>query len=164
MFAFARLRALRQSVSMRGLVRFHSAHKFLLIAHSEKKLRELGRIVANSGRESPRRVLDSYTTAFHEAFQRLPRATSQINVLMHALGHFSRGLSAREKRHFPEVLEAYRQGRVPLQSVTSVLWSWALRFDSGYLQEQVFFRPFPDTLLAIEDSGKGRTLSGKSVA
>jgi len=163
-FAFARLRVLARSVSMRGLVRFHSAHKFVLMAHSEKKLRELGQIVANPGKESPRQVLDVYTTGFHETFQRFPRTTSQINVLMHGLGYFSKGLSGREKRHFLDVLDAYRHGRVPLQSVTSVLWSWALRFDSAYLQEQVFFRPFPDSLLTIDDSGKGRTLSSKSVA
>jgi uncharacterized protein YbgA (DUF1722 family)/uncharacterized protein YbbK (DUF523 family) len=162
-FAFARLRTLRRSVSMHTLVGFHSAHKFLLMAHSEQKMRELGRIVANAGKQSPRRVLESYTAAFQEAFQPLPRTTSQINVLMHALGHFSKDLSGREKNHFLDVLQAYRQGRVPLQSVTSVLWSWALRFDSVYLQEQVFFRPFPDALLAIEDSGKGRNLSSKSM-
>lgn len=161
-FASARLRSLRRSVSMHALVRFHSAHKFLLMAHSEQKLRELGRIVANAGKQSPRRVLDSYTTAFQGALQPLARTTSQINVLMHVLGHFSKDLSAREKHHFLDVLGAYRHGRAPLQSVTSVLWSWALRFDSVYLQEQVFFRPFPDSLLAIEDSGKGRSLSSKS--
>jgi uncharacterized protein YbgA (DUF1722 family)/uncharacterized protein YbbK (DUF523 family) len=162
-FAFARLRALRRSVSMHALVRFHSAHKFLLMAHSERKMRELGRIVANAGKRSPRRVLESYTIAFQEALQRLPRTTSQINVLMHALGYFSKGLSSREKHHFLDILGAYRHGRVPLQSVTSVLQSWALRFDSVYLQEQAFFRPFPDSLLAIEDSGKGRSFFSKSV-
>jgi uncharacterized protein YbbK (DUF523 family)/uncharacterized protein YbgA (DUF1722 family) len=124
-FAFARLRALRQSVSMQALVGFHSAHKFLLMAHSERKMRELGRIVANGGKQRPRRVLESYTVTFQEALQALPRATSQINVLMHALGFLSKGLSGREKHHFLDVLGAYRHGRVPLQSVTSVLWSWA---------------------------------------
>jgi len=163
-FAFARLRALRRCVSMHALVRFHSAYKFLLMAHSERKMRELGRIVANTGKQNSRRVLESYTTTFQEALQPLPRTTSHINVLMHALGFFSKGLSGREKHHFLDVLGAHRHGRVPLQSVTSVLWSWALRFDSAYLQEQVFFRPFPASLLAIEDSGKGRSLFSKSVA
>ena len=162
-FAFARLRVLRQSESMHALVRFHSAHKFLLMTHSEQKLRALGRIVANADRQSSSRVLESYTTAFQEALQPLPRTTSEINVLMHALGHFKKGLSGREKRHFLDVLGAYRHGQVPLQSVTSVLWSWALRFDAVYLQEQAFFRPFPESLLATEDSGRGRNLSSRSV-
>jgi len=163
-FAFARLRALRQSASMDALVRFHSAHKFLLMAYNEKKLRALGRLVANAGKQSPRRVLKVYTATFQEALQPLPRTTSQINVLMHALGFFSKALSSREKHHFLDVLQAYRHGRTPLQSVTSVLWSWSLRFDSVYLQGQFFFKPFPESLLATEDSGKGRSLSSKSLA
>ena len=158
-FAFARLCALGRSLSMDALVRFHSAHKFLLMAHSEQKLRELGRIVANAGKQNPKRVLELYTAAFQQALQSFPRVTSQINVLMHALGYFSRDLSSREKHHFLDVLEAYRHGRTPLHSVTSVLWSWSLRFDSLYLQEQLFFRPFPDSLLATEDSGKGKRRS-----
>lgn len=161
-FAYARLRDLRRSVSMHALVRFHAAHKFLLLAHSERKMRELGRIVANAEKQSPQHVLEAYTIAFQQALQPLPRTTSQINVLMHALGFFSKELSGREKHHWIDALDAYRHGRVPLQSVTSVLWSWALRFDSLYLQEQVFFRPFPDSLLATEDSGKGRNLARKS--
>jgi uncharacterized protein YbgA (DUF1722 family)/uncharacterized protein YbbK (DUF523 family) len=161
-FAFARLRELRRSESTQTLVRFHSAHKFLLMAHSEQRLRALGRIVANASKQSSQHVLESYAKVFEEALQPLSRVTSQVNVLMHIFGFFKKGLSGREKRHFLEVLSTYRQGRAPLQSVTSVLWSWALRFDSDYLQEQVFFRPFPDSLLVAGDSGKGRNLSGRS--
>jgi uncharacterized protein YbgA (DUF1722 family)/uncharacterized protein YbbK (DUF523 family) len=161
-FAFARLRTLQPTASMHPLVKFHSAYKFLILAHSEKHLRELGRIVANPEKKSPRKVWEAYTSAFHKAFQRPARTTSQVNVLMHIFGYVSDGLSPREKRHFLDVVEAYRGNRVPLQSVTSILWSWVLRFDAAYLHEQAFFRPFPETLLASEDSGKGRSLAHKS--
>jgi uncharacterized protein YbgA (DUF1722 family)/uncharacterized protein YbbK (DUF523 family) len=157
-FAFARLRELRHSPHIKDLVRFHSGYKFLIMANSEKKLRDLGRIVANSRQDSPAKVLDDYTKAFHEAFQNLPRTTAQINGLMHMFGYFSDKLTAREKKHFLAVLGDYRHGRLPLQAVTSVLWSWALRFDSDYIQGQSFFQPFPENLLDIEDSGKGRTI------
>ena len=59
-------------------------------------------------------------------------------------------------RYRGRTLEAYRHDQVPLHSATSILWSWALRFDSAYVQDQAFFAPFPETLLAIHDSGKGR--------
>jgi uncharacterized protein YbgA (DUF1722 family)/uncharacterized protein YbbK (DUF523 family) len=163
-FAFARLRTLQPAGSMHALVKFHSAYKFLILAHSEKHLRELGRIVANREKKSPREVWEAYASTFHKAFQRPARTTSQINVLMHIFGYVSDGLSPREKRHFFDVLEAYRGDRVPLQGVTSILWSWVLRFDAEYLHEQAFFRPFPETLLASEDSGKGRSLAHKSAS
>lgn len=160
-FAFAKLRALRRSFSMHGLVRFHAAHKFLLMAYSEKALRKMGPIVANARKEKPQRVLELYSEKFHEGLAEIPKPAPQINVLMHILGFFSKGLSPREKRHFLDSLDAYRQGRLPLMSVSNILWSWGLRFDRTYLQDQVFFQAFPEGLLSVEDSGKGRMPSAK---
>jgi uncharacterized protein YbgA (DUF1722 family)/uncharacterized protein YbbK (DUF523 family) len=161
-FAFARLRALRRSVSMRALVQFHAAHKFILLSYNERKMRQLGKLVANPGRENPRKVAEAYAATFHEALGQLPKITPQVNVLMHALGFFSKQLSSREKKHFLEALDSYRAGRVPLLAVSNVLWSWALRFETAYLLEQAYFRPFPEGLLAIENSGKGRPVGEKS--
>jgi uncharacterized protein YbgA (DUF1722 family) len=32
--------------------------------------------------------------------------------------------------------------------------SWTVRFESGYLAQQTFFRPYPELLIALTDSGK----------
>jgi uncharacterized protein YbgA (DUF1722 family)/uncharacterized protein YbbK (DUF523 family) len=162
-FAYARLRALRRSFSMHGLVQFHAAHKFVLLSCSERKMRELGRIAANAEKRSPQKLLQLYAATFHEALTPLPKPAPHINVLMHAFGYFSNDLSSREKRHFLNALEQFRLGRAPLVSISNVLWSWALRFDRTYLLEQVYFRPFPEDLLAVDDSGKGRFPGAKSL-
>ena len=163
-FAFAKLRALRHSPSMRGIVQFHAAHKYILLSYRERKMRQLGKIVANSGKESPRHVLDLYIAGFHDALAQPSKTAPQINVLMHALGYFSKELTFREKRHFLDALESYRLGRIPLLTVTNILWSWALRFECTYLLEQAYFKPFPEGLMAIEDSGRGRVPTAKSTA
>ena len=155
-FAFARLRRLQQSASMHDLVRFHASNKLLLMAYSQNKMRELGRIVANAEGNRIGAVLELYGKCFREAFHRPPRHASPINVLMHILGYFKKQLSAREKRHFLEVLEAYRHGRTPLSSAVSILRSWVMRFESKYLREQTIFMPFPEDLMALDDSGRGR--------
>jgi uncharacterized protein YbgA (DUF1722 family)/uncharacterized protein YbbK (DUF523 family) len=163
-FSFARLRALRRSVSMRAIVKFHAAHKYVLLAYSEKKMRQLGKIVANGEKETPRRVMELYSAVFYDALAQPTKTAPQINVLMHALGYFSKELTSREKRHFLDALESYRLGRIPLGSVSNILWSWALRFECSYLLEQVYFRPFPEGLMATDDSGKGRHSANKSIA
>jgi uncharacterized protein YbgA (DUF1722 family)/uncharacterized protein YbbK (DUF523 family) len=155
-FAFARFRALQQSASMHDLVRFHAAHKLLLMAYSQSKLRELGRIVANAEGKRIGAVLELYGKCFREAFHKPPRHASPINVLMHTLGYFKKELFTREKRHFHEVLEAYRHGRTPLSSAVSIIRSWVMRFESEYLREQTLFMPFPEELVALDDSGRGR--------
>jgi len=155
-FAFARFRALQESESIHDLVRFHASNKLLLMAYSQTKLRELGRIVANAKGKRMGAVLELYGKSFRQAFHKPPRHSSPINVLMHSLGYFKKDLSAREKRHFLDVLGAYRYGRTPLSSAVSILRSWVMRFESEYLGEQTLFMPFPEELMALDDSGKGR--------
>lgn len=155
-FAFARLRGLQQAPSMQSLVSFHAENKLLLMAYGQTKMRELGRIVANADRRKISTVLEMYGKCFREALQKTPRHASPINVLMHALGYFKKELSPREKRHFLEMLEAYRHGRTPLSSAVSILRSWVMRFETEYLYGQTFFTPFPEELMALDDSGRGR--------
>jgi uncharacterized protein YbgA (DUF1722 family)/uncharacterized protein YbbK (DUF523 family) len=155
-FGFARFRRLQQSMSMHDLVRFHAENKLLLMACSQTKMRDLGRIVANADGKSMVEVLELYKKSFRAALHKHPRHASPINVLMHALGYFKKELSVREKRHFLEMLEAYRQGRTPLSGAVSIVRSWVMRFETEYLYAQTFFSPFPEELMALDDSGKGR--------
>jgi uncharacterized protein YbgA (DUF1722 family) len=131
-------------------------NKLLLMAYNQTKMRELGRIVANADRKKFGAVRDLYAKGFREALRKPPRHASPINVLMHAMGYFKAELSGREKQHFLGVLEAYREGRTPLSSAVSILRSWVIRFDSEYLRDQTFFHPFPEELMALDDSGVGR--------
>jgi len=155
-FAFARLRCLQDSGSMKALVKFQAANKLLLMAYNQTKMRELGRIVANANRKKIGSVLELYGKGFREALRKPPRHVSPINVLMHVMGYFKTELSGRERHHFLGVLEAYREGRTPLSSAVSILRSWIMRFDSEYLRDQSFFDPFPKELMALDDSGVGR--------
>ena len=155
-FAFACFRTLQDSASMHDLVSFHSSNKLLLMAYSQTKLRQLGRVVANADGKRIDAVLELYGKYFREAFNKPPRRASPINVLMHALGYFKKELSAREKRHFLELLEAYRHDKTPLSSAVSILKSWIMRFGTEYLIGQTFFNPFPEDLMALDDSGRGR--------
>jgi uncharacterized protein YbgA (DUF1722 family) len=76
--------------------------------------------------------------------------------MQHCLGYFSEYLSPKEKSFFLDYLEKYRAGKIPLSTPVGVLRSWIVRFDKDYLRDQIFFEPYPQELLEITDSGKGR--------
>jgi uncharacterized protein YbgA (DUF1722 family)/uncharacterized protein YbbK (DUF523 family) len=156
LFTFATFRTLKARPTMGKLVAFHSDHKMLLMAHSEKHLRIMGRLVANPDRRPLPKVIEGYEEHLRRALARAARFTSNINVLMHALGYFSRGLGAREKAHFLDLLEQYRSGAVPLSVPVGLLRSLVIRFEEAYLERQTFLEPFPRDLVEITDSGKGR--------
>jgi uncharacterized protein YbgA (DUF1722 family) len=158
LFATARLRAMAKKSAMRDLVDFHARNKLLLMAYNQSELKMLGRIVANHEHLEVEEIIPLYRAHFLRALGKTPRYTSNINVLMHALGYFSKDLSAREKSHFLEALERYRAGNIPLSAVNAIINSWIIRFEQEYLEQQSFFRPYPEELAFISDSGKGRDL------
>jgi len=158
LFALTSFRETRGKKSMRHLVRFQTENKLLLMAYNQNELRNLGRIVANHERRPDHEVMADYEAHLWKALARPPRYTSNINVLMHALGHFSEGLSSREKSFFLNSVEEYRDERIPLSVPLNTLKSWAVRFEDDYLMQQTFVEPYPFELVEITDSGKGRDL------
>ena len=157
-FTSARFRESKRVGSMKELVRFHTEHKLLFMAYSQSRLSELGRIVANHDHKPPPEVWRAYEEIAGAALQKPAGARSSINVLHHALGYFKTGLSSSEKKYFLDTVSAFRAGRVPLSACLSVLRAWIVRFDQEYLRGQVFFEPYPEGLVQITDSGKGRDL------
>jgi uncharacterized protein YbgA (DUF1722 family)/uncharacterized protein YbbK (DUF523 family) len=158
LFATARFRATERAAAMRDIIDFHARNKLLLMAYNQAELRILGRTVANHEHMNMRELLPIYRAHFARALSKTPRYTSNINVLMHAMGYFSKDITPREKSHFLETLERYRAGNIPLSAATGIVNSWIARFDQEYLEQQTFFSPYPEELAFISDSGKGRDL------
>lgn len=153
LFALARLRTVR---SMKGLVGFHTQYKLVLMAYNQTVMRELGRLCANPDKRPIDDVLADYREGFGRAMRQAPRYTSVINVIEHAWGYVSKELDAQERAFYRRQLERYRNEKIPLSGVLSPLEAWVHRFDVDYLLGQAFFHPFPESLLSVSDSGKGR--------
>ena len=158
LFAQARFRSLFSAPSMRALIAFHSKHKMLFMAYNQQKMRELGRLVANAEKRPLMDLLGAYALGLSEALGKAPRRTSAINVLMHALGYVSDQLKPAEKAFLLESLERYRNGHIPVSVPISLMRSWIIRFEVEYLADQTFFEPYPQQLVEVLDSGKGRKL------
>ncbi|MGQ9677861.1 MAG: YbgA family protein [bacterium] len=156
-FSLHRFRLLRSTPTMGKLVDFHTTHKLLLMAYDPNSLHRCGRLVANAAHQPLNELLDEYESILSQTFARPPKYTNAINVLLHTLGYFSRKLTSAEKGFFLDLIESYRTGRLPLSAPVSVVRSWIIRFNEQYLARQYFFKPYPEDLQDISDSGKGRS-------
>lgn len=156
LFTLSRFRAVKKNKQMKDLVQFQTENKFLLMAYNQKEFRIMGRVVANQQKKPVAQVYAEYESHLFNALAKTPRYTSNINVFMHAMGHFKDKLNKQEKAFFLKLLDEYRAGRAPLRSDMDVLMSWGVRFGEKYLLDQTFFDPYPEGLLDISDSGKGR--------
>lgn len=159
LFTFSKFRELKKSGSMDELNKFHTKNKFLLMVYNQRLLRVLGNIVANKKKKKTEEVIEDYRENFLICLSKAPRYTSNINILMHALGYFKNQLSRKEKNFLLESLQEYKMGRLPLCVSTSLMKSWIIRFGQEYLLNQTFFEPYPKELITcfpITDAEKDR--------
>lgn len=163
LFLNARFRELLANPRRGALVQFQAENKLLLMAYDQTRMRVLGRLVARSKQRPIEAVIRDYEQHLNAAFARAPRYTSYINVFMHVLGYFSKQLSSGERSHFLDLLEDYRAAKIPASAANAVCRSWIARFENDYLDQQTFFAPYPQQLVEITDSGKGRGQSSGRV-
>ncbi len=150
-FTFANFRSIQNTKRINELIQFHSENKFLFMAYNQKRFRELGTITANHEKKPITTVLNEYAKCLNYVFYKAPRCTSNINVLHHIFGFFSKDITAEEKKFFLELVDKYRNGKTSLAAVSNLLKSWSLRFNQTYILKQSFFEPYPAELQHIEN-------------
>ena len=91
-FAYHRLRSLwKRHWTFGDLVRFHTAHKFLLLAHSPKGYRDLGRLVAEAKTLGKRELPGTYETQFMSALSKTAtQAKNTYSGIFRVLGRYDR--------------------------------------------------------------------------
>jgi len=150
LFALRRWRDLVQATPRTAdLVKFHADHKYLLMAHSTERLRELGRIVAASGRRLSRATLDAYCEAFHLALQQRATTRKHTNTLQHIMGYFKTQLSGEDKQELLAAIEDYRLELVPLIVPITLIRHHTRNVDLPYIQDQVYLWPHPKELMLL---------------
>jgi uncharacterized protein YbgA (DUF1722 family)/uncharacterized protein YbbK (DUF523 family) len=140
-FVFQRWRKAKEIGTPNSLVTFHTDHKLLLRAHSEKHYRELGRIVAKAGTEEE--LFACYQEGLMTAMKLKPTLKTHINVLQHIIGHFKKDLSKDEKQELLEIFDQFKNHLVPLIVPITLLNHYIRKYDEQYLQRQHYLRPHP---------------------
>ena len=147
-FAYHRWQeALAGLKSARALVEFHTRHKFLLLAHSERHYRRLGRLVADVKKISLRPAYEEYGRGFMETLAIHASIKKHANVLDHMTGYFSSHLSATERGEITELIGDYRRQVVPLIVPTTLIQHYVKKYDVAYLKSQAYLAPSPKELM-----------------
>lgn len=153
-FMNADFRKVKESNCLSELIHFQSRNKLLLMANSQKYTKILGRIVGNNEHKDIKDIFNEYETNLKLAFEKLPRYTNNINVLMHAMGYFTEYITKKETELILDSLEKYKIGKLTIMTPMLLIKSYAVRFNITYLLEQTYFNPYPEDLIILEDSEK----------
>jgi len=147
-FVYRRWREyIKEDGSLGGLVAFHTAHKYLIMAHSGKHYTALGKMVA-AGKKAQRGKLQAdYLEALMEGLQFLATPKKNTNVLQHMAGYFKKQLSAEEKKELLDVITNYHDGFVPLIVPITLLKHYVRKYKEEYLARQFYLNPHPLELM-----------------
>ncbi len=146
-FALQRWRAaIAKSKKMGRLVDFHSREKLLLMSHSPKHYRAMGKLVAEGKQMAPDALFEAYEKLFMEALALHATPAKHTNVLQHIMGYFKKNLTKDEKQELLEVIGQYRAQHIPLIVPATLLNHYVRKYQQPYLAEQTYLTPHPVAL------------------
>ena len=143
-FALQRWRqTIANGKKMGNLVDFHTRNKLLILSHSQKHSRLMGKLVA-AGKQMPMEELFAeYEALLMEALALKTTPKKNLNVLQHLMGYFKKQLSRDEKQELLELFEQYHQEFVPLVVPITLINHFVRKYDQQYLKLQTYLNPHP---------------------
>jgi len=155
-FMLADLRNVIEGGKIKELINFHSNNKYLIMSYNQDGLNKLGRIIAAYQKGKFDETAFSYREQLVKTLNVIPDTGRRINMLQHIFGYVSSEISKDEREYFLEILTDFRNDKVPFSLPLALLRSWVIRFKVDYLIPQTIFKPYPEGLIDLSDSGNGR--------
>jgi uncharacterized protein YbgA (DUF1722 family)/uncharacterized protein YbbK (DUF523 family) len=128
------------------LVDFHTRQKLLILSHSPKHYRLMGKLVASGKDLQTNELFDQYEGLLMDALRLKTTIKKNINVLHHILGYFKQQLASDEKQEVLELVDAHRSGYLPLIVPITLLNHFVRKYDQPYLKQQTYLNPHPLSL------------------
>ena len=143
-YVLERFLDLKDEPSMENLVNYHTNNKYLIMAHSQVGLKELGNIVANHKKLPQKVVLEKYEKNLVSTLKKEPSIKNHINVLMHIFGYFGKYLNQNEKAIFMQFIKDYKTNKMTLGKILSEIEPITYKFNNLYLISQTYFLLYSD--------------------
>lgn len=142
-----------KELGIKGLIDFHTKHKYLFMMYNQEKLKVLGNIIANQDKIPLEDVFSKYEENLILLLDEPIEKSRAINSLMHIFGYFSDDLKKEEKDFILDSFYKLREDQLHLGTLIHLMKGYVIRSGKDYLSDQYLWEPFPEELLDIRDSG-----------
>lgn len=129
------------------IVAFHTRNKMLLMAHNVSIYREMGRLVAQAGKEETGEFLDKYSKLYMHAFNTKATKKKHANVLFHLIGHLKKVIDPDLQKDLVRQIDYYRNGQVPLIVPITLIRHHLVNRNAEWLKSQTYLNPYPEELM-----------------
>jgi uncharacterized protein YbgA (DUF1722 family)/uncharacterized protein YbbK (DUF523 family) len=137
---------LAEKWGMGNLVDFHTQNKLLILSHSQKHYRIMGKLVAGGKKHPIKGLYAAYESLLMETLRLKTTPKKNAKVLQHVMGYFKKDFSADEKQELLEIINDYREGYVPLIVPITLINHYVRKYKQPYLSTQTYLRPHPVAL------------------
>lgn len=140
-------RLLEEKKILSNLMTFHAQHKYLIMSHSPKLLKELGALIATAKKTNTSKVYQNYYSRLCDALSLIATVSKSTNVLMHISGYFRNNLTPDEKAELLEIIDNYHNHLVPLIVPVTLINHYVRKYQPVYLEHQYYLHPHPMELM-----------------
>ena len=127
------------------IIDFHSRHKYLLMAHSQRHYKLIGKLLARAGFYSIDVLATRYRNLLMHGLKQRAGRKGNANALQHMQGYLKAKLDKDARADITRVIESYRLGEVPLIVPLTLLRHYS-DLAGDYFASQSFLAAHPKRL------------------
>ena len=140
--------AFRESLihkSLEELFEFYCKNMLLFLCHDEKLTAQLGLIFKTE--DSFDIVSKEFQKTVHQILSFPIKNIPMIDTFNYIFNHVKLKLSESEKSHYHYLIASFESDLISHSEISTLLYSWALRYKLQSIIDQSMFNPFPKKLL-----------------
>jgi uncharacterized protein YbgA (DUF1722 family)/uncharacterized protein YbbK (DUF523 family) len=141
-FAYAHWQTIAEQLTPAFLIAFHSAYKYLLMAHSQTVYHETGRLLSNLKGDLDA-ISNRYISLLMQGLSVPATRNGHANVMAHLQGYLKRKLDSPSRQELERLIQAYRRGEQPLLAPLTLLKHHFRRYPDEYVLNQSYLEPHP---------------------
>ena len=152
---FTRIFFINNLKNNKNIIEFHKNNLLLLKSYDEESTNEVSDILNENRMEDQ---LHQYKEKVLNIVSNQRKKENKLSIIIKVFEKYKNMLNEEEINMFNGLIEYYENQRIPFSTLEVVIKMYATRFKDKDILNQTFFYPYPENLINITDSGKGRKL------
>ena len=152
---FTRIFFINNLKNNKNIIEFHKNNLLLLKSYDEESTNEVSDILNENRMEDQ---VHQYKEKVLNIVSNQRKKENKLSIIIKVFEKYKNMLNEEEINMFNGLIESYENQRIPFSTLEVVIKMYATRFKDKDILNQTFFYPYPENLINITDSGKGRKL------
>ena len=144
-FVLADLRKSLESNSIEKVFEFYSRNMLLFLCHDETLTTQLGLLFKIE--DSFEIISREFQNSISKILSFIPKKNTMIDTFNYIFTHVKLKLSESEKSYYYSLINGFENDLISQYEISTLLFSWALRYNLKSIIDQSMFNPFPKNLL-----------------